>query len=64
MSESFNYIDAPIEYLDRRGRELTWSINNINHCPERKAQIQSELSHIALELWCKHRDGDVEFVDV
>lgn len=60
--EHIDYINMPIEQLDRRDRELTWSINNIDHCPERKAQIQMELSHIALELWCKHRDGDFEIV--
>lgn len=64
MSELVNYIEMPLERLNARGKELTWSLNNINHGPERKAQIQHEISCIALELWCKHRDGEVEIVQV
>jgi len=50
----------PIERLDSRGRELSWSINNINHCPERKAQIQKELGDIAFEMWFRFHDGEFE----
>jgi len=58
MTELVNYIDWPLTKLDERGKELTWSINNIEHGPERKAQIQLEIGIIATELWCRHRDGE------
>lgn len=64
MSELFNYIDAPLEQLNRRGKELTAAINGNYLNPERKAQVQHEISCIALELWCRHRDNEVEFVEV
>lgn len=62
MSELINYIDMPLSRLDQRGKELSWSINNINHDPERKAQIQHEISNIALEIWCRYDAGEVEIV--
>ena len=54
-------ISQSVEQLDARGRELSWSLNNIEHGKERREAIQHELSSIALELWCKHRDGELEF---
>ena len=63
MSELINYIDMPIQRLDTRGRELSWSINNIDHCPERKAQIQKELGNIAFEMWFRHQEGDFIFLE-
>ena len=51
-------ISQSVETLDTRGRELTWSINNIEHCPERKAQIQHELGSIAFEMWFRYQDGE------
>jgi len=63
--EHFNHIDipegtAPLWRLDERGKELSKSYREIEHGPERRAQIQHELSCIALELWCRHRDGEIE----
>jgi len=61
--ESTDYINMPLSRLDARGKELTAAINGNYLNAERKAQVQHELSCIALELWCRHRDGEVEFVD-
>ena len=63
MSEILqNYLEMPVQRLDERGRELSWSINNIEHCPERKAQIQHELSMIAFEMYYRHQDGEFVFL--
>ena len=61
-----NYFAPPlgpttIEALNARGKELTWSINNIDHDPARKADIQKELGNIAFEMWWRHKDGEFEF---
>lgn len=69
MSELFHHIDipegsVPLGLLDRRGKEITWSLHNIEHGAERKAALQHEMSCIALELWCRHRDGELEIVEV
>lgn len=53
-----NLIETPSEILELRAQELTENLKNINYSPHRKAQIDRELSHIALELWCKWRDED------
>lgn len=67
MSELFHHIDipegsVPLGYLDRRGKEITRSLHEIKHGPERRAVLQHEMSCIALELWCRHRDQEVEIV--
>jgi len=54
----------PYERLDARGKELSLSLNTIEHAPERKAQIQKELGCIAFELWCQYEEGKVEIVEV
>jgi len=64
MSELVNYIDMPLERLDERGRELTQAINGNYLNPERKAQVQHEISCIALELWCRHEEGELELVNI
>jgi len=56
--------DMPMEYLDRRGKELSLSLRNIEHCPERKAQIQKELGNIAFELYCQYQEGKIEVIGV
>jgi len=48
--------------LDQRGKELTLAINGNYLSGERKSQVQHEISLIALELWCRHRDEEIEFV--
>ena len=53
-------ISQSVETLDERGRQLTWSINNIEHCPERKAQIQHELGSIAFEMWFRYQTGEYQ----
>lgn len=51
-------INQSTEYLDARGRELSWSLNNINHVPERVTQIKREIGSIAFELWFRHQSGE------
>ena len=60
--ESVDYINMPLGRLDERGKVLADSIRTIEHGPERKADIQRELGHIAFELWCRHESGEVEFL--
>jgi len=62
MSELFNHIEQPLWKLDERGKEITTSLHTIEHEKARKAALQHEMSCIALELWCRHNDGDIEFV--
>ena len=57
--EYVDYISMPLEQLDARGKELTLAINGNYLNPERKTQVQNELSAIALECWCRHRDGEL-----
>lgn len=65
MSETLpNYIDMPIQQLDQRGKELSASINTINHTPERKAQIQREISSIAFEMWFRYQSEEFDFMEV
>jgi len=54
----------PVEHLDARGKVLAESIRNINHCPERKAQIQRELGNISFELWCQYQEGKLTIEEV
>jgi len=49
-------IDMPTETLNQRVELLTDNLKTINYTPERKAWVQREISHIALELWCRRRD--------
>ena len=51
-------ISQSVEQLDKRGRELSWLINNVEHGAERKKQIQHELGSIAFELYFRHEDGE------
>jgi len=57
-----DFVSMPLEQLDERGRELSAAINGNYLVGERKAQVQHEMSCIALELWCRHRDGEMEIV--
>jgi len=59
-----NYIDMPLERLDGRGKELSASLRGIDHCPERRAQIQYELGQISFELYCRYNDNEIEFASV
>lgn len=66
MSELIKYIDipegsVPLGYLDRRGKELSSSLREIQHNSERKEQIKKELGNIAFELWCRYEAGEIEF---
>jgi len=56
--------DMPLDRLDSRGKELSASLRSIEHCPERKQQIQHELSVIAFELYCQYNEGKVEVVEL
>ena len=58
-----DFCSLPLEQLDARGRELSAAINGNYLNPERKAQVQHEMSCIALELWCRHRDNEFEFIE-
>ena len=58
-----NHIEWPTERLDTKGRELSWSVNNIRHCPERLEQIKTELGLIAFEMWFRHQEGEFEFLE-
>lgn len=53
--------DMPYEHLNARGKELSSSLRGIEHCPERKAQIQHELAIISFELYSQYQAGKVEF---
>lgn len=64
MSELVNYIDMPLEQLDRMGKELSAAVRGNYLNPERKKEVQHRISCIALELWCRHRDEEFEFVEV
>lgn len=65
MSETLtNYIEMPLEQLNVRGRELADSFNTIDHCPERKAQIQREMSLIAFETWFGYQVEEFQFDEV
>jgi len=57
-----DYISMPLEQLDARGKELTLAIHGNYLNPERKAQVQHEISCIALELWCRREAGELELV--
>lgn len=60
--ELVNYIDMPLSRLDARGKELSAAIRGNYLNPERKAQVSKELGDIAFELWCRHEEGDIEFI--
>jgi len=62
MSELFNHIEQPLQKLDERGKEITTSLHTIEHGTHRRESLQHEMSCIALELWCRHRDGELEIV--
>ena len=51
-------ISQSVTTLDERGRQLSWSLNNIEHCPERAQQIKHELGSIAFELFFRHQAGE------
>lgn len=61
--EHIDYINMPLERLDARGKELSANMRNIEYTGERKAQVQAELGMIALELWCRHQEGKIEFAN-
>ena len=63
MSELVNYIDMPLERLDARGKELTEALHGNYLNAERTAQVQHEISCIALELWCRREAGELELVN-
>lgn len=63
MSELVDYINMPVQRLNDRGKELTWSLNNIRHTPERLEQIKKELGDIAFEMWFRYQDGEFALVD-
>lgn len=58
-----NQTEWSLARLDQRGKELTLAINGNYLSGERKLQVQHEISLIALELWCRHRDEEIEFVE-
>ena len=62
MSE--NYIEMPLHRLNERGKELSASLRGIDHCSERKAQIQYELGQISFELYCRYNIGELVFENV
>lgn len=51
-------INQSTEYLDRRGRELSWSVKNIEHTPERREQIQREIGSLSFELYIRYQEGE------
>lgn len=61
MSELIDYVSMPIEQLNARGKELTIAIRGNYLNPERKAQVQKELSDLAFEMWMRHNEGEFEF---
>jgi len=63
MSELVDYISMSNERLNDRGKELSLAINGNYLSGERKAQVQHEISCVALELWCRHRDGEFEILE-
>lgn len=62
MSE--NYIDMPFSRLNERGKELSAAIRGNYLNPERKQQVQHELSLIAYELYARYQAGEMEIVQV
>lgn len=58
-----NHVEWSTARLNEKGKELSWSLNNIRHCPERMDQIKTDLGLIAFEMWFRHQDGDFEFVE-
>jgi len=59
-----NYLEMSLERLDSRGKVLSESLRSIDHCPERKAQIQYELGQISFELYCRYQENKIEFAEV
>jgi hypothetical protein len=59
-----NHTEQTLEQLDRRGKELSAAIRGNYLNEERKAQVQSELSKIAFELWHRYNEDEFEFVEV
>ncbi len=59
-----NHTEMTLGQLDARGKELSAAIRGNYLNEERKAQVQSELGIIALELWCRHQEQEFEFVEV
>lgn len=56
MNEHINYIEMPLIKLQERCIMLSNSLNRIEHCPERKNQIQVELGNIAFELYSREQE--------
>jgi len=56
-----NQTEWSLSRLDERGKELTRAIQGNYLNPERKAQVQHEISLIATELYFRHEEGLVEF---
>lgn len=55
-----NHIEWANERLDERAMILSKSLREIEHCPERKAQIQTELGILAFETWMRYEEGKYE----
>lgn len=59
-----NYIGMTVEHLDKRGKELSLAIREGYLNPERKEQVQHELSLLSFELYQRHLEGTLEVVDI
>jgi hypothetical protein len=64
-----NWIDIPegrmpVERLQEEMDIIGTSLHEINHSPERRAQLQLRMGIIATEVWCRRRDGEIEVIDV
>ena len=59
-----DHTEQSLERLNVRGAELTAAIRGNYLNEERRAQVQAEISLVAFELYCRHEEGDIEFVSV